>query len=513
MRYLRNKRGLAGVGALATVIGVTMWVVLPALAAPPGSGNTASAPYTQVPPPASPSGIIPIDEPTGGQSNDCAFFYTAPDNQTTKSQPTFQFRISNPKKGDFTYTDPQTNAQFEVVVDKSDKWAWFKATNAGVVDVGIKGGTDETWYNYDQASPLFPSPPVNDAGGFVTHDGDTSSFTSGGLHAPLQDTTNNVLYSVSNLTFCYNLGSVSGTVYEDANYSGSLDSGESGLAGWTIRLYQGSGTTPVATTTSDASGAYHINTIFDPSSSYTVCEVPNPNSPLPAGTDTWIESQPSGADATTCSGAGELAHGWALSGLTTPIENVSGKDFGNVGGFKCTSGSPVGPSTFYEIGTCKPADTYVFDTGAFPSGSTVGGQSVDGAPYVLYGIAGTDTSPTATIEHLTVSDPFDSNNQPLYTSVWYTDEPMFPLPADLSGLDWKPMPYCTVDPRGASPTHWYDIVSGTSPGDVIPGYNSSTGTPTSCIISVKTSAPTTTGQPGTLEAYVYALDDVGRMGF
>jgi|GEM_PF-3117853 len=48
---------------------------------------------------------------------------------------------------------------------------------------------------------------------------------------------------------------LSGTVYEDANNSGNLESGESGLVGITVTLYDSEGNV-VATTTTDADGSY-----------------------------------------------------------------------------------------------------------------------------------------------------------------------------------------------------------------------------------------------------------------
>src|SRR5437764_10430501 len=104
----------------------------------------------------------------------------------------------------------------------ANKYLDVSATGASVVDIGIKGGNDETRYNY-----------ANVAGGAVASDG--------ALHAPAQSTVSSTdptptqLYSVSNLTFCFNLGSVSGTVYSDANESTTQDAGDSPLGGWTVR--------------------------------------------------------------------------------------------------------------------------------------------------------------------------------------------------------------------------------------------------------------------------------------
>ncbi len=62
--------------------------------------------------------------------------------------------------------------------------------------------------------------------------------------------------------------SVSGEVYNDANASGTLDSGESGLGGWTVTLSNGS---TVLTTTTSASGTYSFTHLAP--GSYTLSEV------------------------------------------------------------------------------------------------------------------------------------------------------------------------------------------------------------------------------------------------
>ena len=195
MRALRHHRKsvVAGLVALGTLVSLVTFVVLPAVASTTAVTATAAASpaYSLVLPGATPgSGIVPIDQPTGGQSNDCTFFYTHTANtstNTTKPQPAYQFRIANPKKGQFSYTDSATGATFQVTVDSSDKWASFSATGAKVVDVGIKGGTDETWYNYDQAAPAFQNqnPPAGFPDGYVTADGGLVTATStSSPHAP-----------------------------------------------------------------------------------------------------------------------------------------------------------------------------------------------------------------------------------------------------------------------------------------------------------------------------------------
>ena len=56
----------------------------------------------------------------------------------------------------------------------------------------------------------------------------------------------------------FQLATASGTLYSDANQDGTLDDGESGLAGWTINLLNSSGNV-VASATTDASGNYTLS--------------------------------------------------------------------------------------------------------------------------------------------------------------------------------------------------------------------------------------------------------------
>src|SRR5262249_34115455 len=145
------------------------------------------------------------------------------------------------------------------------------------------------------------------------------------LHAPAQsvDAQGNPtsLYSVSNLTFCFELGgSVAGTVYNDTNGSATQDAGENGLSGWTVNLRKDNAAGDlVSTTTSGADGSYTFSVPLSTSTTYRICEVP------PSGTGPWAQSQPS---TVACSGTGELQKGYTFT-PTSPTQAVTGKDFGN----------------------------------------------------------------------------------------------------------------------------------------------------------------------------------------
>ncbi|BDI33777.1 hypothetical protein CCAX7_58280 [Capsulimonas corticalis] len=84
-------------------------------------------------------------------------------------------------------------------------------------------------------------------------------------------------YTSENFQLAQQVGTVSGTLYVDANKNTSLDSGEAGVAGITVTLQDGNGKA-VATTTTDANGAYSFTAI--PVGSYTVV------APATAGDDT-----------------------------------------------------------------------------------------------------------------------------------------------------------------------------------------------------------------------------------
>ncbi|TLY31539.1 MAG: T9SS type A sorting domain-containing protein [Ignavibacteria bacterium] len=95
-------------------------------------------------------------------------------------------------------------------------------------------------------------------------------------------------------------GSIGGRVFHDLNGNGVMESGESGLTGWTLFL---TGTTQ-ETTQTDANGDYHFKSLVR--GTYTVREN------LPAD---WVQTYPSGNN-----------------GYTTPLPfsaNTSGINFGN----------------------------------------------------------------------------------------------------------------------------------------------------------------------------------------
>jgi hypothetical protein len=107
------------------------------------------------------------------------------------------------------------------------------------------------------------------------------------------------------------------------------------------------------------------------------------------------------------------------------------------------------------------------------------------------------------------------NGQPKYTKLLYADGGGFPV--NLSNV--LTMPYCQLDPRDTSAAGYPNSYPLKSPYDTKGDPGSGTGSDlvlpsgaTSCVISIRTTAPAPGGgTTGTLQAYVYALGDSGRL--
>jgi hypothetical protein len=452
MRFLRSRRSFVGAGALAALVAVTLFVVLPALASNAGD-------YVNPP---SADGVLPLDVPVGG-TGDCANLFPNLGGGVS------EYDNVNPKTKANLASGHNDNVTFGLTMHTTNNQAQMLdliSSGAEILGIGIKGGTQSTAYNY------VTGPYVTGTNnGYVTADS--------GLHAPLQSftlsgntETGSQFYSISQLTVCYRpLGSVSGRVYDDLNQSGAYSAGDSGLGGWTVNLYQGAATTPAATATSAADGTYHMNVVFDGTSDYRLCE---------SHGGTWAQTEPTGSTA-SCE-SGDLAKGWALP---TPSSTQSiSKNFGNVAAITCT-GPGFGPAT-YEIGTCKPTQTYVFNSGI-----------LNGKPFVSYWVGDTSLGAVPTVEKVTLPDPIQTNGQPQYRNLFYQDGAGFPV--DASHL--QQMLYCTRDPRssefGLTPP--YDAVGATGSDVVLPSGQ------TSCVISLRIYVDAAGN--GWLEVYDYSLTD------
>ena len=76
--------------------------------------------------------------------------------------------------------------------------------------------------------------------------------------------------NTANLTVNAQPGTINGTSFNDANTNGIQDAGESGINNVTVKIYDSTGTTLIATTTTDASGHYSVSNL--PAGNYMVVE-------------------------------------------------------------------------------------------------------------------------------------------------------------------------------------------------------------------------------------------------
>lgn len=500
----RNRKArVGGLVVIGALIGLVTFVVVPALATPAG---------VAVPPPSFAKGITPIDVNTGGQSNDCAVFYPG-------GWAGYQFRIANPKTtspaNPYTTTVGPNNTKvtFAVTIDPPEPnpggviepaskpkqtYLSFSSTGAVVADVGIKGGTDESRYNYTGELSAQPNGYTNPSYGFGVG---SDSY----LHAPAQSVTSTPtpltptqLYSISNLTFCFTLGAtVSGTVYQDANQNGKNDDGSSNQqSGWTVNLYNTPSTgsqTPIATTTSGSNGSYSFTVPSDASTTYRVCEAP------PSGT--WAQTEPySPPTPTACTGASpELPKGYSF----TTTQNSTGNDFGNVLAVPCSL-TPFGLPPTYQIqlAACKPGQTFVFSS----TSGVVDGNTNTPQPTVSVFVGDESQQPLVPLVEKIV-EPFTIQTpQPAVTLVY---DDVFPF----SLADAVPMPFCNLDPRASGSEFTLQTAYSTNAGasGVLPS------PATSCLILQSQSAtrPDLANHPdqGTYTAYVYSeLDGLRGVG-
>jgi hypothetical protein len=162
--------------------------------------------------------------------------------------------------------------------------------------------------------------------------------------------------SVSNLNFGnYQRGTVSGTKFEDKNSSGSQDTGEGGLGGWTIRAFADNGagggtandgtlqsgeTTVAGSTTTAADGTYSLT--LTPGN-YVICEV---------GQTNWVQTKPSNV---RCKNQSVPPNTYAAPGgyavNVTPGSSTTAQDFGNS---HFDSGSTMTDSAFKLVDDLTP---------------------------------------------------------------------------------------------------------------------------------------------------------------
>ncbi len=118
-----------------------------------------------------------------------------------------------------------------------------------------------------------------------------------------------------------------GRVYNDSsNENGTYDSGEA--QAWTVNLYKGTGTTPVATTTSSSSdGLYTLKAQLENGTDYTVCEIPGDS-------NVWAQGIPDPTSDDVCKNLDGLRKGHVVTG-TGAAQTIPSEDFANVQAEAC----------------------------------------------------------------------------------------------------------------------------------------------------------------------------------
>jgi Mg-chelatase subunit ChlD len=129
-----------------------------------------------------------------------------------------------------------------------------------------------------------------------------ATSTGGQYYFP--PTTNNLNDIYTQISQIIAQGSVSGTVFNDANKNGQFDQGEQELSGWTVQITKQGSSTP-QTFTTDSNGAFMIPNLCN--GTYTLTEVTKPG---------WMETVPTNPNSYTIN----ITTGNALTD----------KDFGNV---------------------------------------------------------------------------------------------------------------------------------------------------------------------------------------
>jgi hypothetical protein len=281
MTFLRSKRGLAGLGALAAIVGVTLLVVLPALASNPGE---------RVLPASTPAGLVPVDVSVGGNGSCSNLFSSAVSGLPSLKE----YDNPNPQNAAGQPSGNGDGVTFNLALGGSNKSQVLQlgSTNAAIAGIGINGGTDSTVYDYTGRNW---APGVTQK--WVAGDGNlhapASKFSvKNGVESPSQ------WFGISHLTVCYRLlAPISGKVFNDANGSG-LPSGQDGIDGVPVTIVDN--TTGYSATVTTANGGV-FSSDQPVGDSYTVCSA-SPG----AG---YLQSSP--ASGASCPGG---LHGYAITG-------------------------------------------------------------------------------------------------------------------------------------------------------------------------------------------------------
>jgi len=138
MNVLRSKRGAIGLGAaLAAIVGLTLFVVLPALAS--NSGD-------RIPPAAVPSGLVPVDVPLGGNGT-CSNLFTS----AVSGLPSLhEYDNVNPGTATGLSSGNGDGVKFNLTESgpNQKQVLLLSSTNAAIAGMGIKGGSESAVYDY-----------------------------------------------------------------------------------------------------------------------------------------------------------------------------------------------------------------------------------------------------------------------------------------------------------------------------------------------------------------------------
>jgi hypothetical protein len=333
MKYLRSMRGFATVGAIAAVVGVTMWVVLPALASNPGDKVLPPSTYptfsgslaTTLPgslyngmSPAYATGVTPIDRPVGGNGScaDPALFPTIMSTFTAARE----YDNPNPTSSTgYVASGSGDGAQFQSIVSGSNKSQVLEvdARSAAILGIAVNGGNDTTAYDYTGLQFGVGVPQ-----GWTPADGNlhapASKFTVSGTTETVQQS-----YGVSHLTVCYlPLATISGRAYAQGG------SGNTPLSGMLVTVYDTTTGKTVAqqtVSTSDSNGN-RLGSTTNQNGDYAVSVPVGDSYKVCVQSRTgYTETSPSGPPSPQCSPPGQAPYGRTVSSLTS--SGQSGQDF------------------------------------------------------------------------------------------------------------------------------------------------------------------------------------------
>ena len=375
MRYSRNWRAVAGLGALTALICLTLFVVVSALASNPGDTVLPASAYpSSLPTSTLPgslysglsftTGVAPMDRPVGGSSH-CSDPTLFP-SLAAKFSSLKEYDNPNPTAtGGYVASGNNDAAKFQLAQSGPTKAQTLEidAQNAAILGIAIKGGNDNTAYDY---TGLQYGPGIGQ--GWTPADGNlhspASKFTISGTTE-----TGSQFYTVSQLTVCYlPLATISGQAYVQTG------SGNTPLPGDGVTVVDTTLNKVVAQqsgSTTDASGNYSVSVpvgdsytlcIQSPGATYTQIS-PAAGTPCPSG------SAPNGYTVSQLGSSGQGTRNFVFTQQYT----VSGQIYDDMnlnGTFDPSSGLTPTDTTFGSGWAVLLYDTTTGSAAAVGSGTT-----------------------------------------------------------------------------------------------------------------------------------------------